>query len=407
MAADPARPKLTKEKALTSSVTPYVKSQDAWRSERDLLNRSRFELTQRAVAGVPDALRVAGTPLLAQPGWIPEAPVPLDAVRLEWAGEATPAPITGREASLQGSLPLAEDGAPFGRYADAVEALARPRLFENRQCYRLLDVDAEPDGSPRLRFGRGSYFDVINICEAAAHEFAAAATAAGPGSVPAARTPFRAEIGDPTDLARRPVMAAISTLTIRHDAGAGTASFVLHWRDPAKVATGGGLYQVMPVGMFQPSADAPWNETNDFDLWRSTARELSEELLGSTEDYGSEVSAIDYDGWPFYAALQDARRAGTARVFWLGLGVDALTFVCDMLTVVVLEAATFDELFPKMASTNDEGHRVVDAEDATGRSVGIPFRADHVERLTEREHMQPAGAALLRLAWQHRDILLP
>lgn len=388
-------------------MTPYVKSQDAWRSERDLLNRSRFELTQRAVTGLPDALRVAGTPLLAQPGWIPDTPVPLDAVRLEWAGESPPAPITGREASLLGSLPLAEDGAPFGRYADAVEALARPRLFENRECYRLLAVDDDPAGGPRLRFGRGSYFDVIDICEAAAHEFAAGAAAVGPdGAVPAARTPFRAEIGDPTDLGRRPVMAAISTLTIRHDAEADTASFVLHWRDPAKVATGGGLYQVMPVGMFQPSADAPWNEANDFDLWRSTARELSEELLGSTEDYGSEAAAIDYDGWPFYAALQDAREAGTARVFWLGLGVDALTFVCDMLTVVVLEAATFDELFPKMASVNDEGHRVVDAEDATGRSVGIPFRADHVERLTEREHMQPAGAALLRLAWQHRGALL-
>ncbi|MFD6540622.1 XRE family transcriptional regulator [Streptomyces goshikiensis] len=409
MAADPAsRPILTKEKALTSSVTPHVKSQESWRDERDLLNRSRFELTRRAVAGVPDALRVAGTPLLAQPGWIPTTPVPLDAVRLEWAGTAAPAPITGREASLQGSLPLADDGAPFGRYAEAVEALARPRLFENRQCYRLLDVDELPGGGPRLRFGRGSYFDVIDICEAAAHEFASGAAAVGPdGAVPAERTPFRAEIGDPTDLARRPVMAAISTLTIRHDTAAGTASFVLHWRDPEKVATGGGLYQVMPVGMFQPSADAPHNEANDFDLWRSTARELSEELLGSTENYGSEASPIDYEGWPFFAALEDARHAGTARVFWLGLGVDALTFVCDMLTVVVFEAATFDELFPKMASTNDEGHRVVDAEDATGRSVGIPFRGDHVERLTEREHMQPAGAALLRLAWQHRDTLLP
>ncbi|MGA5823342.1 hypothetical protein ACPC54_36445 [Kitasatospora sp. NPDC094028] len=30
-----------------------------------------------------------------------------------------------------------------------------------------------------------------------------------------------------------------------------------------------------------------------------------------------------------------------------------------------------------------------------------------VERLTGREPMQPAGAALLQLAWQHREVLLP
>ncbi|MFD7028591.1 XRE family transcriptional regulator [Streptomyces sp. NPDC059917] len=389
-------------------MTPHAKSPETWRTERELLNRSRFELARRAVADVPEALRVAGTPLLARPEWIPDRPVLLDDVRLEWVEGAAPAPITGREASVRASLPRSGGGAAFERYADAVEALARPRLYENRQCYRLLDVDHDPAGLPRLRFGRGSYFDVIDVCEASAHEFAVAAAQAGPGgAVPVAATPFRAEIADPTDLARRSVVPGISTLTIRHDAGAGTASFVLHWRDPAKVATGGGLYQVMPVGMFQPSADAPWNEANDFDLWRSIAREMSEELLGSSEDHGSATRAIAYDEWPFYAALREARRAGTARVFWLGLGIDALTFVCDLLTVVVLDAAAFDALFPELVATNDEGHRVVDVEDDTGRSVGVPFRADHVERLTEREHMQPAGAALLRLAWRHRETLLP
>jgi hypothetical protein len=44
---------------------------------------------------------------------------------------------------------------------------------------------------------------------------------------------------------------AISTLTLRRSAG-GDASFPLHWRDPAKVTHAGGLYQVIPVGIFQP-----------------------------------------------------------------------------------------------------------------------------------------------------------
>ena len=52
---------------------------------------------------------------------------------------------------------------------------------------------------------------------------------------------------------------AISTLTLRLDRASGRASFLLHWRDPAKVGHAGGLYQVIPVGVFQPSGEAGWN----------------------------------------------------------------------------------------------------------------------------------------------------
>ena len=217
--------------------------------------------------------------------------------------------------------------------------------------------------------------------------------------------PFRRALGDPTDLGRRPVMSAVSTLTIRHDRAAGAAEFLLHWRDPAKVASGGGLYQVMPVGMFQPSHDAAWNEANDFDLWRSIVRELSEELLGTTEDYGSGDRPIDYAAWEFSRVLDRARARGDLRVYWLGLGIDPLTFVADMLTVAVFEAKVFDEIFGRLVTANAEGHRV-EFEDGTGRAAGLPLRADQVDRLTRHEPMQVAGAALLRLAWAHRETLL-
>jgi hypothetical protein len=217
--------------------------------------------------------------------------------------------------------------------------------------------------------------------------------------------PFRRALGDPTDLGRRPVMSAVSMLTIRYDRAAGAAEFLLHWRDPAKVASGGGLYQVMPVGMFQPSHDAAWNEANDFDLWRSIVRELSEELLGTTEDYGSGDQPIDYAAWEFSRVLGQARARGDLRVYWLGLGIDPLTFVADMLTVAVFEAKVFDEMFGRLVTANAEGHRV-EFEDGTGRAAGLPLRADQVDRLTRHEPMQVAGAALLRLAWAHRDTLL-
>ena len=37
---------------------------------------------------------------------------------------------------------------------------------------------------------------------------------------------------------------------------------------------------------------------------------------------------------------------------------------------------------------------------------GQPFTAELIDRLTTREPVQAAGAALLRLAWRHRDVLL-
>ncbi|MGK4580177.1 helix-turn-helix domain-containing protein [Kitasatospora sp. HPMI-4] len=377
-------------------------SRDAWLRTRTYLNAHRHELTDAALRDFKPEDFIPGTRLLTRPGWIPDHPVPLEGVRLAWSPEAPATPISGDAAELDHIRPLGDDGTPYRRYADAVERLARPRLFENRACYRLLDVGGSAD-RPSLTFGVGAYFDVIDICEAAAHEFTASHLDGQ--AIEAATTPFRTAVGDPTDLARRPVMAATSTMTIRLDRATGDAEFVLHWRDPAKVASGGGLYQVMPVGMFQPSHDAPWNQANDFDLWRSISRELSEELLGSTEDYGSGAHPIDYNSWDFHRDLGYAREQGRLRVFWLGLGMDPLTYVTDMLAVAVFDADLFDRTFQRLVATNDEGHRV-ELEDGTGRASGIPFRADQIMRLTHDEPMQPAGAALLHLAWKHRAQLL-
>ncbi|MDJ0339983.1 hypothetical protein QMK19_06750 [Streptomyces sp. H10-C2] len=288
------------------------------------------------------------------------------------------------------------------RYIDS------PTLFENRPSYRLTGVDWDAQGGGQLSFGLATYFDKIDVCEAIGHELAATlassdgATVGGPGW---GKLPRRRLIGDPFDLEVRSVVPAITTLLLRLRPS-GEATFFLHWRDPGKVATAGGLYDTIPAGEFQPSTVMCDPAGPDFDLWRAIVRELSEELLGTSEDYGSDTAPIDYDAWPFNRALTAARAEGTLRVYWLGLGMDPLTLVTDMLTVAVFDAELFDETFERIVSTNDEGLRV-EMEDGTGRAVGIPFRADQIERLTGSEPMQPAGAALLQLAWQHRKVLLP
>jgi hypothetical protein len=314
--------------------------------------------------------------------------------------------ITGTEPQFEAVRPRRADGTRFGSYANALGTLSRPRLFEDRTCYRLLDVTTASAGA-NLEFCDGSYFDIINVCEAIAHEYAAVALAAGAlDTAPsAAELPLRSLVDDPTDLRRRPVIPAISTLTVRLDDDSDDARMVMHWRDPTRVASGGGLYQVAPVGVFQPSHDALWNQANDFNLWRAITREMSEELLGRDENYHSDIEPIDYSRWPFYADLDAARQAGTLRLYWLGLGIDPLTFVADLLTVAVFDSALFDRTFTSLVTANDEGQLLTDGLSA-GVSVGFPFNRATIERFTSTRPIQPAGAALLRTAWQHRRVLM-
>jgi hypothetical protein len=263
-------------------------------------------------------------------------------------------------------------------------------LFEDRPCYGLVGVDVD-GGGVRLSFGPGRYFDTINTCEAVAHELAEARRANSFG-VP--DLPFRLLIGDPCDLNRRPVNVAISALTIRGSAA--EASFVLHRRDSRKVAHGGGLYQVMPVGVFQPTGPGEVNRANDFELWRSLAREYSEEFLGEPEHRG-EDGPLDYEDWPLFRALMEGREAGAVTAHWLGLGVDPLSLVADILVAVVFDEATYDALLGGAVSVNAEG-------DVVGHHR---FDAEHVSRALASYPMQAAGAGAIAAAWQHRAALLP
>src|SRR5690606_5017313 len=209
-----------------------------------------------------------------------------ESVRLEW--EDDPAPPAVADPS---------DGLPAGHrtYAEAMAALARPALFEDRPSHRLLAADP-----PVLRLGPARYFDGVNVGEAVAHELAAGADG----------LPLRHRIGDPCDLTRRPALPAITTVTVVAPSRTpGPASYVRHRRDPAKVAHAGGLNQVAPVGVFQPLGDEPP------DLWRCMVREYAEELLGRDEDYGE---GFVQEEWPFHRAMTEARERGGLRAYFLG-----------------------------------------------------------------------------------------
>jgi hypothetical protein len=359
--------------------------QRGWLRVRSYLLQQRYELALEAADEYPAGSKMAGTPLLAVPGWKPSAPVPIQDITLELS--------TGPVADFRGdgagpALPARPDGTRYLRYSDVLRDLAAPAIFENRSTYRLIEAElAGP--APRLMFTRGRYFDGIDTGEASAHEYAAQRLDGRPAGL-------RGRVGDPCDLRRRPVNLAISTLTLRLDRATGRASFPLHWRDPAKVGHAGGMYQVIPGGVFQPSGEAAANERGDFSLWRSMLREFAEELGGRSEDYGSDEGPLDYGSWPFARRMTEALDRGQISVWCLGLGVDPLTYATDLLTVAVFDSRVFDAEFSLRPRGNEEGEVLAARE----------FAGHVIDRMLTREPVQAAGAAVLRLAWAHREALV-
>jgi hypothetical protein len=179
----------------------------------------------------------------------------------------------------------------------------------------------------------------------------------------------------------------------------GDVGFLLHWRDPAKVTHAAGMYQVMPVGIFQPADDAAGSVRQDLNMWHSMVREFSEELLGGSEDYSRFGSPIHYEQWDFHRRLTQARQRGDLQVSTLGVGVDPLTLVADILTVAVFDADFFDDIFGGLVGTNSEGQIVSEYGTA-----GFAFTETSVGRFSSgQEPMQDAGSAVLKLAWKHRQ----
>jgi transcriptional regulator with XRE-family HTH domain len=380
--------------------------QARWRQERRWLNQHRSELARLAVQLYPAEHRVPDTPLIAGPGWIPDEPADLRSLRLTLDEQPHSVAIDGSEPETLPTRPLCAPGLWFDRYTSAIRHLDPPRLFESRPSYRLL---GDQFSAGTLHFGLAAYFDKLDVSEALGHELAIACLHERngvPNSTESLRDQlgFRTLIGDPFDHGRRAIVPAVTTLTIRLRRYPAEPSFLLHWRDPAKVATAAGVYDVIPAGEFQPASVALWDRRNDFDLWRNIVREYSEELLGTPEHDGTRSKPIDYHGWPLYRDLDDAQKSGAVVPFVLGLGLDALTLAATILTVVVIDDDVFTRAFEAATRYNEEGEIVTIGY---GRATeGIPFTRESVRRLLTSEPMASPGAACLALAWRHRDRIL-
>jgi transcriptional regulator with XRE-family HTH domain len=370
-----------------------------WRDARHEMNAHRFELGQVAVRLYEPSLRLGDTGLVAPSAWLPPQPVALAAIALAHLDETDPPTVTGTEPQTSAVRPLQSAAHRYQRYSHAIRDLDQPTLFANRLGYRLLDIEWDR-ARGRMDFGYTTYFEVIDIYEALAHETAVAHLKAGGGvSGPSWRhLRLRRLIGDPFDLDARPVMPSINTLTIHYGAD-GSPSLVLHRRDPTRVSVAGGMLHVMPAGMFQPSSVVPAAHRRDFDLWRNVMREYAEEFLGHDE-HGGDGTPIDYDKVAPFPRMQEAYRDGRISLHCLGIAVDPLTLAVELLTVAVFDRTVYDGVFADMVDRNDEGVVV---------GTTVPFEEHTIRRLLDRSAhaLAPAAAGCIRLAWDHRRVLLP
>jgi hypothetical protein len=380
-----------------------LESQRQWIRERQLLNRNRATLTQIALSLYPESIQLGRTGFLMRPDWKLDHPIDLADVGIELVHPPDPV-VTGRHAETLRVRPLASTGKQYESYHRAMRDLDRPRLFENRICYRLQDARFSNDhGNVSLGYMR--YFDMIDVGEALAHELVIATLDKNgkptrkPPSVLQEELPFRRFVGDPFDLASYPLLFSISTLTIRRSRAQNT--FVLLRRGVENVAVAGGMLSVMPTGVFQPASITPTHDSADFDLWRNVMREYSEEFLGNPEHDG-DGDPIDYENQEPFRSLNAARHEGRIKVYYLGTGLDALNFVGDALTVAVFDAETFDDIFRDMVEINEEGTIAKD-----GKTLeNYVFDDATIECLLETEAIAPSGAACLTLARQQRAMLL-
>lgn len=372
-----------------------------WRLVRQTLNRHRSDLTAAAAGLYWDPQRIEGTACITLPEWMPSEPVDLAQIELSWLPGAAPPVLNGSEPESAPSRPHGPTGARYTRYSQAIRALAAPSLFENRGSYRLLDLSWDASGG-RMAFGYTTYFDMVDVCEVLAHELAVAWMHGSDDGrrVKLGKLPFRSRVGNLFDLAQRPVLPSVNTLTIRR--GSRGDSFFLHRRGAGQVTLAAGQSHVIPAGVFQPSGIAPWNMAEDFDLWRSILREYSEEMLGNPEHDGSSGEPIDYDREEPFRTLNEGRGGGKVRAWCLGVGLDPLAPAGEILTVVVIDEEVFDAAFAGMVASNAEG----DMFPSDAGSVGIAWTSANIRRALTQEPLACAAAACMALTWKHRGLIL-
>jgi hypothetical protein len=360
-----------------SAPATVARNLDEFQQQSVKLRNRQVALGDQFLEAAPSHWRVGDVPLLTRPGWVFDAPRELESIALRF----NPRPSNSSElvsaSRVMKGLALSQ---PL-TYSEAIRAASASDRYFNGMIYRPVGVNVDDAGQLSMEFEEGRYFDYLDTSEVLAFE------AAGESRKRALRT----RINDPFDLRARVASLGILTLTLRTSSSGTT--FVMHRRS-GQFVVGDGLFHVVPAGEFTPSDIGLAAVKDDFSLWRNIMREYAEELLGISDAQGQGGRRIGYESDEPYALLARARSDGKLTVFALGLGLDALTYKPELLTVCVFDDEVFKSAFPTIVQT-PEGTVIED----------IPFSQEHVEMYLRHPNTRHGAKACLRLAWRSRQVL--
>jgi hypothetical protein len=378
----------------------YLKARRGALSEASIASQDKFQWDQHI-------------PLLTKPGWIPSRPLPLAevSVRLRAAKPEEQDAIVKARLKTLAYWPRGNDGHRLTRYSQAIVEHDTETRMEDRSCYRLIDVrfDSQSNPSCELIFTQATYFDGIDTGESLAHE--AALRMSKKHKAPLSG-PYRTWLADPFRLDARAALPGINTLTVCLSRG--EPSIYMHRRGfNAGVSMGG--FNVAPAGEFQPQIDDPTIWQSDLDILKNIIREYAEEFLGMDEAAGSGGVTIDYQNDRPYSDFYEAFLADKMKVFYLGIGLDPVSWKPEILTACVFEQAAFDRIFRDMVTDKiDQGTggvllvgRSRKGSRGPGRRFGgFPLLTPSAAPFLDPGQTLPAGVGCMALVrrWQS-DIL--
>lgn len=362
-------------------------------AQRFILARARLvsgrpELVEACLAAHSRHQADPDIPLLSKAGWIPRTPLTLDEVELTLTPkELDRDSLAQARAHLLKHWPTTEAGTRIPTYGDAIGALAPPKIWSDRRSYRLISVrgevsSAEEDLEIGLDFALATYFDLINTSEPLGHELADQLVRNKPVNL--SHAAYRKWLGDPFDLRRRCAIPGVNTLTIRRSAS--QAHMFLHERQ-ANLATAMGAVHVTPAAEFQPRVDIGRIENDqDFNLRNNILRGYTEEFVNVKGDLSNLVDS------------------GQLNLWFLGIGLDPLSWKPEILMVAIFEDEAFNSVFRDIARENAEGPILWLGEDRP-HTQGLPFSKSTVLYHAQNSRTLPAGRACLTLAWRWRRFL--
>ncbi|MBE9572281.1 MAG: hypothetical protein IMF11_16765 [Proteobacteria bacterium] len=367
------------ERKKGASVAHFMDARKAVKENRETFRRTAFKSARKKSAHLIVDNEV---PLLVRENWLPTEPIPLENVELQFK------PDPGVKISLSTRKLPSYSGGKYKKYSDAIADLDKPKVFEDRLQYRLIEIEGT-----RLSFSdkKHSYFDKINYGEYLMHELSH--DKLGRWGIPGRsnRRRLLRHVQKPADYV---VLTGISTLTLLHDGK--DLRIIMHRRGKSETAYAMGTYHVIPAGEFQPSCLATASFREDFNLWKNIMREYAEELLCMDEYDGSGTVPFNYNVEPFNL-LEGERAANNIKAFYLGIGLDVITFQGEILTAVVFKEDTFKKVFPKVLDENREGKIITD-KDRWGRE----FTQEEYDSYQDA-NVLATGEAILNIAWKNRQ----